>query len=379
MNRLIAVASDRHLFRIPIKMFESSHVEFSWIQVPNEPSFGNNAEQSSNQWSYLGMRPRKRDESKQASTSILPPHYSEGQKPELIYRVDTVHEEILFRIEFLLQSCLQSIRANLWNGTNEDSNTSYIHADRKKLLEVEVKRVTKASAYLLDVTLALQPCEIFLQNEYSSILIHLLDILSSVASHCRLSHKAPQHAENTESSSVLELGMFENLVVQVLLFLQAWIQKIRSKRNRISNLTTLFLDGINAERHSKSETLVTFSYGGASLAILQAASLLMNAKSSRSRYIATSICFDSFPDMFEQKLPSEPETENPVSYLTAYRISIAFAYFTHAIDSFQVPDSCIASLVGKYIDILQPLLVVKGFESVSPNDFVCEWSVPSSR
>jgi hypothetical protein len=373
---LWAVAKDGLLFRIQVKNFEGSQFELSLLQMPNKASFGDNAEQSSSQWSYFGMWLGEGNESnRQASTSIIPPLYSEGQKPESFDRVDTVHEETLFRIEFLLQSCLQSIRAHLWNGTSDNSDTCYSHSHNRKSLEVEVKRVTKASAYLLDVTLALLPCEIFLQNQYSSILIHLLDILSSVASHCSLSHKAlQQQAESRDNPYLLELGMFENLVVQILLFLQAWTKKSRCKRSRISNSTTHFLPGINAEKHSISETHVTFSYGGASLAILQATSLLMNAKSSRSRFIATSVCFDSFSDMFEPNLPSDP-----VSYLTADRISLAFAYFTHVIDSFRVPLSYIASLVGKYSNILQPLLVIKDFESVSPNDFVSEWPISSSR
>ncbi len=376
MTCLWAVAKDGLLFRIQVKVFEGSHFEFSLFQMPNKTYFRDNAEHSLSQRSYFGMWLGKGNEAnRQTSTSIIPPLYSEGQKPESIDRVDTVQEETLFRIEFLLQSCLQSIRAHLWDGTNDNSDTCYSHAHHRKSLAVDVKRVTKASAYLLDVTLALLPCEIFLQNQYSSILIHLLDILSSVASHCSLSHKAlQQQGENRENPYLLELGMFENLAVQILLFLQAWMKKSRCKRNRISNSTTHFRHGINAEKHSISETHVTFSYGGASLAILQATSLLMNSKSSRSRFIATSVCFDSFSDMFEPNLPSDP-----VSYLTADRISLAFAYFTHAMDSFQAPLSCIASLVGKYINILQPLLVIDDFESVFPNDFVSEWSISSSR
>jgi hypothetical protein len=370
-------------FHIQVMIFEGSNSDYYLCPWSDEICYGISADQSSNQESHFEIWQRP-DELRQTST-IVSPFYAEGQKPEYIDRVDPAHEEILFRIEYLLQSCLQNIRSRLWGGIYEKRHQCCSHAEQRKLLEVEVKRVIKAASYLLDVTLVLQPFEIFLQTGYSSILIHLLDILSSVASHCSLSCKA-LHQSSTAKASLLELGMFENLAIQILFFLQALSKKNNSRfrrfqdhRNRIVNSTTRLNLGLHSTSLCTPKNEVTFSYGGVSLAIFRVASLLMSAQNSQIRYLATAVCFTSFADFFEPNLQSEQEITPPISSLAADRLSLAFASLNYAIEMFQLTFSYIPALLGKHLNILGPFLEIDACEAVSPNDFISEWAVTTLR
>ena len=321
--------------------------------------------------------------------SIVPPIYTEGQKPTSLERVDPQFEEVLFQIDSLLLSCCESLRERGGQISQEYicNRSLCFGPEQRKVVEVGIKRAIKATAYLLDYTLPLHSFEIFLHVGYCSILIQFLEILSLATSLCVLAN------ENLDQVGKLklhqfELGMLENLVVQILLFLQALSNqnniRLRSlvdfQQQDVINDSTIKCgsrQGVMLQCLPMHSSI--FSYGGASLAIVRVALPLVNARNAQIQYLATNICFISLRILFEPNLNPKLEIVRDLGAITADRLSLVLASLNYSVKYFHFPLRCIPALFGKYLHTLRPYFVVDADYSSNADGVKSEWLLTTSR
>jgi len=327
------------------KSFESNNGEFFGMNPPDDLHRTSTAFYKAQDSQILHTHTQY--DNKQ--TSIVPPIYTEGQKPKCIERADPQFEDVLFQIDSLLLSCCQSLRESGGQISQDHiCNRSFCSSpEQRKVLEVGIKRAIKATAYLLDYTLPLHSFEIFLHAGYCLILIQFLEILSLASSLCVFANENLDQVGELKLHQI-ELGMLENLVVHILLFLQAMNGSI-------------------------------FSYGGASLAIVRVALPLVNARNAQIRYLATIVCFISLPTLFEPNLNSKLEIVRDLDAITADRLSLVLASLNYSIKYFHFSLRCIPALFGKYLHNLRPYFVVEASDSFNAEGAKSEWLLTKSR
>jgi len=367
------------------KSFESNNGEFFGMNPPDDLHRTSTAFYKAQDSQILHTHTQY--DNKQ--TSIVPPIYTEGQKPKCIERADPQFEDVLFQIDSLLLSCCQSLRESGGQISQDHiCNRSFCSSpEQRKVLEVGIKRAIKATAYLLDYTLPLHSFEIFLHAGYCLILIQFLEILSLASSLCVFANENLDQVGELKLHQI-ELGMLENLVVHILLFLQALSNKnnlrFRSlddfqQQGRIYDSTIKCGSGQGARSQSLPMNGSIFSYGGASLAIVRVALPLVNARNAQIRYLATIVCFISLPTLFEPNLNSKLEIVRDLDAITADRLSLVLASLNYSIKYFHFPLRCIPALFGKYLHNLRPYFVVEASDSFNAEGAKSEWLLTKSR